>query len=429
MEPPSVEREVGMEVYLTSSPGIGGKMRVYPEDFVVEELSLPPARVEGGQYTAARLRARNWETNRLVRELSRALGISRKRIAFAGTKDKRGVKVQFLTFRDTVERVLGLRLQDLEVLEAYPTDRPLELGHLLGNRFEIRLRGAAQEGLAGSLQAVTGELEAAGGIPNFFGIQRFGAVRPVTHIIGRSLVKSDFEGAVMGYLGNPTEAEEKEVQEARSRLEKDRDFAAAENYFPQHLSFERSLIQHMRQSPGDWTGALRRFPLNLLMMFVHAYQSKLFNRMLSRRLREGLPLGEPRPGDVVLPVDDHGRPDHDHYIRVEEHNLSRIAEKVRAGRAHVSGLLFGSEIPFADGKMGEIERAIVDEEGLRQKDFFVPELPEVSSKGTRRELMVRPGDFSVELEKDAAFFRFSLHRGCYATALMREYMKGQVLDY
>jgi len=69
MEPPSVEREVGMEVYLTSSPGVGGKLRFYPEDFVVEELSLLPPRFEGGRYVAARVKCRNWETNRLVREL------------------------------------------------------------------------------------------------------------------------------------------------------------------------------------------------------------------------------------------------------------------------------------------------------------------------------------------------------------------------
>lgn len=418
-----------MEVYLTSSPGVGGKLRFYPEDFLVEELSLPPPRVEGGRYVAARVRCRNWETNRLVRELSRAMGISRKRIQFAGTKDKRGVKVQLFTFRDSPDRVAAIHLDDVEILECYPTRKGVELGHLLGNRFEIRLRGAGPGELESQIAAVTAELAKAGGMPNFFGIQRFGAVRPVTHTVGKRLIRGDFEGAVMAYLGSPAALENGEVQLARSRLDRERDFHAAESYFPAHLSFERSLIHHIASNPGDWIGALRRFPLNLLMMFVHAYQSLLFNRALSRRISEGLPLNEPLVGDVILPLDDHARPDHDHYILVEEHNRSRAAEKVKSGRAFVSGLLFGSDLAYAEGRMGELERAVVEEEGLARRDFFVTDLPEVSSKGTRRELMVAPGDFSVAQEKDAAVFKFTLPRGGYATALMREYMKGEVLDY
>ena len=443
-----------MEVYLTSSPGVGGKLRFFPEDFMVEELSLPPPRVEGGRYVAARVRCRNWETNRLVRELSRMMGISRKRIQFAGTKDKRGVKVQFLTFLASEEQVDSIALRDFEVLERYPTDRPLELGHLLGNRFGIRLRGGQAGGmgcgeqgaeraegsgvqgagtgtaeLEAAIGAVTAELDAAGGFPNFFGIQRFGALRPVTHIIGERIVRGDFEGAVMAYVGAPTENEEPQVQQARSRIETERDFAAAVDYYPAHLSFERSLIHHIQLHPGDWTGALRQLPLNLLMMFVHAHQSLLFNRILSRRIREGLPLSEPLEGDIVLPMDAHGRPDHDQYIAVEGHNLGRVREKVLSGKAFVSGVLFGSETEFAAGRMGDIERAVVAEAGLEPRDFLVPELPEVSSKGTRRELLVRPADTTIAMEADSVLFGFSLPRGCYATALMREYIKGEALDY
>ena len=81
--------------------------------------------------------------------------------------------------------------------------------------------------------------------------------------------------------------------------------------------------------------------------------------------------------------------------------------------------------------MGEIERAVVEEEGLRPEDFRIVELPEASSKGTRRELLVplRPGEPMITFEGDTVVFRFTLPRGCYATALMREYMKGEVLDY
>jgi tRNA pseudouridine13 synthase len=420
-----------MEVYLTSAPGSGGRLRLFPEDFVVEELSLPPPRVDDGRYVAIRAKIRNWETNRLVREIARSLGISRHRIGFAGTKDKRGIKVQFMTVLASMEQLSRLSLGDFEVLEAYPTDRPLELGQLLGNRFDIVLRGAQAETAPKALSAVTGELAAAGGFPNFFGIQRFGALRPVTHIAGERIVRGDLQGAVMAYLGGPMEAESEPTRAARSRLEMEMDFAAAAEYFPRQLGFERSMIHHLQAHPGDWAGALRQLPPNLLMMFVHAYQSALFNRILSRRIRAGIPLSEPVEGDVVLPADGLGRPDHDHHILVEAHNLERVRQKVRSGKAHVSGVLFGSESAFASGPMGDIEREIIGREGLGPQDFLVPSLREASSKGTRRELLVRfpPGEPQITQEEDAIRFRFSLPRGCYATALLREYMKGEVLDY
>ena len=429
MEPPAVEKEVGMEVYLTSAPGVGGKLRFYPEDFVVEELSLPTPRVQGGRYVAARVRCRNWDTNRLIRELSRVMGISRRRIQFAGTKDKRGVKLQLLTFLASEEQVAAVSLRDFEVLDKYATDRPLELGHLIGNRFEITLRTPSGPELGAPVDAVARELQAAGGFPNFFGIQRFGALRPVTHKIGERLVRGDIEGAVMAYVGAPGENEDPAAQEARARIERERDFAAATNYFPPHLAFERSIIHHLQLHPGDWAGAMRQLPINLLMMFVHAYQSCLFNRALSRRIGAGLPLREPVEGDIVLPADALGRPDHDASIEVGGHNLERVRRKVREGKAFVSGVLLGSETVLPGGPMGDIERAVAGEAGVEPRDFLIPGLPEVSSKGTRRELLVSPGDMRIDVAEGSAVFRFSLPRGCYATSLLREYMKGEALDY
>src|SRR5207245_5226451 len=105
-----------------------------------DEGSVDLPRSETGRHTAARLRTKNWETNRLVRELARHLRISRKRIAFAGTKDRRAVTTQLFQFDGVPELLEGLRLKDVEVLETFRTDRKLEIGDLLGNRFQIVVR-------------------------------------------------------------------------------------------------------------------------------------------------------------------------------------------------------------------------------------------------------------------------------------------------
>src|SRR5207245_4067667 len=95
-----MERDVGIEGYLTSTPGLGGTIKASADDFVVDELSSPPTPAIDGRYTIVALRVRNWETNRLVRELARGLHISRRRIGFAGTKDNRAVTTQLFSFEN-----------------------------------------------------------------------------------------------------------------------------------------------------------------------------------------------------------------------------------------------------------------------------------------------------------------------------------------
>src|SRR5947209_20008179 len=139
-----MERDVGIEAYLTSTPGVGGTTKASADDFIVEEVSSPPPKSADGPFTIATIRVRNWETNRLVREFARTLHISRRRIGFAGTKDKRALTTQLFSFENVpVETLSALRMKDIEVLDLSRSDRPLEIGDLVGNRFQIVLRDLA----------------------------------------------------------------------------------------------------------------------------------------------------------------------------------------------------------------------------------------------------------------------------------------------
>jgi tRNA pseudouridine13 synthase len=164
-------------------------------------------------------------------------------------------------------------------------------------------------------------------------------------------------------------------------------------------------------------------------MFVHAYQSFMFNRILSERIKRGFPLDRPLVGDVVLPADRNGLPDHDKYVPVTELNIDLVDKHVREGRAFVSGVLFGQDSIFSSGEMGEIERSVVEAEGLKLQDFMVPEIPECNSRGSRRELLAQYKDLTVRSGEDELDVSFSLGKGCYATVLMREFMKSGMLDY
>jgi tRNA pseudouridine13 synthase len=420
-----VEAVVGIVGYGTTTPGIGGRIKDSPEDFVVEEVSAPPPNVAGGPYTVAVVRTRNWETNRLVREMSRRLAVSRKRIRFAGTKDKRAITTQLFQFDVPADRLAALRLSDVEILDTWTTDRKLEIGDLIGNRFRAVVRDLAEPPSdAGAILAATAaELAILGGFPNFFGLQRFGSIRPITHVVGRHLVRGEFKEAVDAYVANPIAGEGEASFQARTGLAASGDYAGALRTYPDVMSFEKALLNFLVRQPEDYVGALQELPFNLQMMFVHGYQSYLFNRILSERMRQGLPIYVPLEGDLVLPMTRHGLPDRDRPLMAEAANLEKMRRQVRDGKAFVSGALFGSEAPLAAGVMGEIERGVVDAERLGAQDFVIPRIPRLSSRGTRRELVSPVRDLRWSVTGEGAIVEFELLKGCYATALLREFMK------
>jgi tRNA pseudouridine13 synthase len=195
--------------------------------------------------------------------------------------------------------------------------------------------------------------------------------------------------------------------------------------FPKSYGFEKAILNHLAARPGDYVGSLRALPFNLLMMFVHGYQSFLFNRILSERMRRGLPLHEPVAGDVVLPADVEGLPDRSRTIDVTCDNLERAAQRCREGKGWVSAILFGSEPEFAGGEPGQIEKEIVASEGLRPEDFIIPEIPRISSKGTRREILAPVRNLAARVEEGNLLLSFDLTRGSYATSLVREFAKSE----
>jgi tRNA pseudouridine13 synthase len=424
------EQNIGLEVFFTSAKGIGGRLRKTAEDFVVEENSLPPERDDEGEFTIAQIRVRNWETNRLIRQLSRQLHISRKRIGFAGTKDRRAVTTQLFSIKAPLEYVKNISLKDVEILDCYSSGKGLSLGDLIGNRFHIVVSETENTSvLENTVKEVSNELDALGGFPNFFGHQRFGTLRPITHIVGKKIMEGDFGGAVHTYLGDPVEIEGEETFSARQAFEKDGDYAEALRTYPKYLGFERAMLNHMVKNEDDFVGAVAVLPKNLTWMFVHAYQSFLFNKILSRRIEQGLLSNEPLPGDIILPPDANGLPDHKKYIDVTEDNIEKVTRKVREKKAFLSGLVPGTESRFADGMQGEIERKVLEQEGLAFKDFAVPQMMELSSKGIRRELVTPMRDFSCDVEGDSVKMHFELMKGCYATSLVREFMKTDIIKY
>ena len=425
----TVETAIGIDVFFSQTKGIGGKLRTLPEDFIVNELFIHPPSMKDGPFTIVEVTATNWETNLLVRELADRLHISRKRVGFAGTKDKRSRSTQLMSFYKVAAKDLAqLTMKDVTLANIYRSNHPVKIGDLLGNRFGITVRNVASTISSSLIEDVVSCVVDHGGFPNFYGVQRFGVIRPVNYLIGKHILNGDFEQAVMSYVAYPMKGEDVETYRLRERLERTQDFAAALQMYPPQLTFEKALLNKLVVDPEDFVGALTALPKNLLTMFVYAYQSYLFNRMLSERIKQHLPLNEALPGDFVLPV--RNKVVSEEGILVTTANVEKINRQVQKGNAFVSGPLLGSDSLFSHGRMGEIEHSIVDDEHLRLQDFVIPDIPYLSSSGSRRSLLASVNHIEWKLEQDtlnenkqAVQLQFDLRKGCYATALLREFMK------
>jgi tRNA pseudouridine13 synthase len=431
MEAKEEESAIGLEVFFTDTKGIGGKLRKSSEDFIVDEVSIYPEEDEAGGFTIAEIRVNNWETNRLIRQMSRQLGISRKRIGFAGTKDKRGISTRLFSFKATRDQVNKIRLKDVELLKVYHARKGLDLGNLIGNRFQIAIRDyVISEGDAKIMVDETCEkLNELHGFPNFFGHQRFGSFRPVTHTVGKMITHGDFKGAVHAYLGNPIDLEGEDAYLARKAIDDGENYKDALLKFPDYLGFEKAMLNRLVVNESDYIGAIEALPKNLQMMFVHAYQSYIFNRILSRRIKEGLLSLEPQVGDIVAPKDANGSVDIKNLILVKEANLEKVKKRISEKKASITGLVPGSEPDLAKGSQGELENQVLEEEGVVDMNFIIPQIRQLSSRGTRRALVSNVKDLDYEIKEDAVSMNFELSKGCYATSLLREYMKGDMLSY
>jgi tRNA pseudouridine13 synthase len=430
----SVEREVGIDYYVSDADGTGGRLRAEPDDFRVRELEAfetEPVEADPDAYPhlLVRVTLHNWETNDFASTLSDRLGISRERVSWAGTKDKHAVTTQLFS-------VDGVDPGDLPELPRAEWElvgragRPILFGDLAGNAFEVTVsdpdRPDSAEAITAQLRDFAGVGERTVGVPNYFGQQRFGSKRPVTHEVGLAVVRGDWEAAVLTYVGNPSEREPERTREARAFAEESRDWQATLDRFPGHLRYERAMLHRLVEGddePADFRAALETTPENLQRLFVNAAQSYAFNRILSERLDRGLPFDRPVAGDLVCFADSDAPaglalPDQNRTQRVTEGRVDAVTRHCERGRAFVTAPLVGTETTFAEGEPGDIEREVCEAVGLDPAALDLPGA--FGSTGTRRAVLVRT---DLERSREPLQFAFRLPRGSYATVLLREYLK------
>ena len=395
-----------MADYLTAElPGTGGTLKQTPEDFEVEEIPLYLP-CDDGEHLYLDIEKRGVTTHEVVRQLSRSCRLHERDIGYAGLKDAQALTRQLVSIPADREPLLDtFEMNGVRVLSTRRHGNKLRLGHLAGNRFRITLRDT--ETNAGEKAQSVIDILSSRGVPNLFGPQRYGLLGN-NALVGRAMLRGEHQQAVDTLLGDPEMILNRRWREG-IELYRSGDFAGAARALPKGCRNERSIVQALARGKTRQQ-ALERLPRSVLRLFLSAWQSRLFDRLVLQRLQK---LGKLERGDLAY------KHANGACFLVED----QVAEQDRADAFEISptGPMFGSKMPLAEGSPGERERVALTDEELPENAFKLAK--GLSLKGERRPLRVPLNDAKVTEEDQRLVISFSLPRGSFATTVMREIMK------
>lgn len=407
---PTIEKQAGIECYCTKFPGVGGRIKQNHGGFRVSELVSDS--FAGGvsrqfddlhRYPLYLLEKEGIDSNHALFEIERA---QHMRLRVMGIKDSKAVTVQYAgSERQMKDAPQELRTAHCRIkLEGF-TRRPLDKRFLAGNKFEIRIDGP----VSSDLDEFIPEIESIG---NFYGLQRFGSERLVTHLVGREIVKRNFGGAVELLLTYTTEHDSEMSRELRHEMSDPSKYSRLARTLPGGMDIERQVLSVLAQGK-DPISALRAVPLVIRRLFVQAYQSFIFNRCLSRSISEGESLTAAREGDLCFEMEDEST-----FGRIAKFENSKAAPVVPAIR------LAGYTFQPGRGRFEQLTQKVLDDEGTVPKDFYIKEMQELSQQGGFRQAPLWCRGFRYTKSPDLEV-SFRLPKGSYATALLREVMKAR----
>jgi tRNA pseudouridine13 synthase len=412
--------------YLTATlPGIGGVLKKKFDDFVVHEVPLyQPNGV--GTHCYFQIEKRGISTMDAARIVARNLGRKTFDVGYAGLKDTRAVTTQWFSLEhEETARVRALELPPgLKITAITRHKNKIKMGHLAGNRFVIKVRneewtriGSSIEEPATRARNVIAVLEKTG-VPNFFGPQRFG-MRKDNHLLGLALLTQNHQDFVNRFLGDPDPTiDHGAVLQAR-QVFKNGNLEEAIKLWPGHLANERRALIALLKGKNNPKRAVFAVDLKLKDLLVSAFQSYLFNLVLTRRLPK---MATVLPGDLCW------KHDNGSVFRIGDNPDDAMKEQPRADAHEISptGPMFGSKMSEAASIVKVMEDSVLKEANVDPASFG----KDFGMHGARRSLRFFPKDLQLETGTDDAgpFLQlaFTLPSGSYATVVLGEIMKTDV---
>jgi len=399
--------ELIRQAYLTADiPGVGGVIKETPDDFRVEEIpAYEPC--GSGSHLYLRIEKTGITTLEAVRRMAQSFRIAERDVGYAGMKDAVGVTVQTVSLPGvSPESVAGLDIKGIRILSADRHNNKLKLGHLRGNRFRIAVRGVSADAAQRAEEIL--ERLAAAGVPNWFGAQRYG-IQANSHLIGAAMLRGDWREAAERLIGQPGAVNDAQWKAAIQAFHAG-DLAVALRLMPGHCRTERDLLQRLIQRPDAWEKAFNAVNPRLKRLYLSAFQSSLFDSVVEMRLPL---LGQLQQGDIAFK--------HENGACFVVDAAAQEQPRADAFEISPTGPMFGRKMKQPQGAVWEMERQVLAGAGVRME--CLESAGPLHLDGERRPLRVPLVNASFDIEGDTLLLEFSLPKGSYATAVVREFTK------
>ena len=387
---PQIDKEIGISVYTTQSPPIKGKIKEKQDDFLVKEVlsekTLDSFNNDEG-HAVYLLKKSGIDTNHALTDIEKRYGLILKSL---GLKDANAKTEQYVyTYKKlkSLEKIEGSKysLQHVGFIQ-----KPISKKQMLGNIFEVKISN-----LSNSLPSFTDDEK----ILNFFGYQRFGSRRPITHLVGKSIIKGEYAQALDYLLNFSSKYDSKKNNEIRRLISERKSTSEIINSIPYSMDIERNLLKQL-SNDEDPKNAIRSIPLSMRRFYIQAYQSFLFNKTLSTAYEYEEKLFSPVEDDVCF----------------DKH--AEIGKFQNDPEQKLAIPLIGHSY-YKKSRFDYYIKKTLDDELLTPKDFFIKDFQEISIDGGFRNASINYENFSINQN----LIKFQLQRGSYATIVLREILK------
>lgn len=405
---PEIDFQAGMECYCTNFAGINGTIKENNEEFQVSEIIdytfLKPPYFSSVQNSEHKfplylLEKHNIDSNHAVIEIKKQSGLKLK---IMGIKDAKAETSQYASCEQTknLPKYIITHKTKLTLLGFLRT--PLSKSALIGNSFQIKIKTSDN-----NIHPFLLELNK---IANFYGLQRFGSERMVTHLVGKALLERNYNKAIEYLLSYTSNYDSKFSKEIRERSRDPKNYHKLIQILPKGMDLER-LILHTLVKGKDSVAVIRSIPINIRRLFVQAYQSYIFNKCLSNALLSNEDIQKCKDGDLCFEIEKplvFGR------IRKFREGVDSNNDVAPAIR------LVGYNYQPGKTRFDHITKKILADENISPTAFYLKDLQELSLQMGFRQTSLFCSEFSyfgmLEL-------LFKLPKGSYATTLLRELIK------
>ena len=448
-----IDQKIGINYYSTEDKGIGGILRKRLSDFKVREIDLNENVLPFFTYHKNYFHLKNKKIDFLefylqkvglstfdaIRKISKLTKINQNNFDFSGLKDKRGITVQNVSVEgNVINKLLELNEKDI-IIYNIKKGKKVYRGNHWGNHFKIIIREILipKNDCNILINSIWNKIHK-NGLLNYFGYQRFGTIRPITHLIGKEILRNQYELAIKKYLTFASNHENQDISNLRQIIIKD--WPNIDNdiikKIPDNLFFEKRLLEECKFSNLDYFNILISvFKPNLIRLFIHAYQSYLFNKLLSQR--SDIIGKKIIHGDFIIILDYSGLPSRK-IIQIKENNVNLGNKLVNNHKAVLGIPLLGKDYINNNKIISHYNfKSILKEEKIILESFNFKDHPDMEINGGFRAAYIYPKGFKFKILKNifdnkigyCCDLSFSLQKGSYATIFLREFMKSNPLNY